>query len=94
MKLEEIKEPKDVKNLSLEEEKKLAEEIREKILRTVSKTGGHLASNLGVVELTIALNKIFDFKEDKIVWDVGHQTYVYKMLTGRVKDFDTLRIAP
>ena len=91
MKLEEIKDPKDVKNLSLEEEKKLAEEIREKILRTVSKTGGHLASNLGVVELTIALNKIFDFKEDKIVWDVGHQTYVYKMLTGRVKDFDTLR---
>ncbi len=91
MKLEEIKDPKDVKNLSLEEEKKLAEEIREKILRTVSKTGGHLASNLGVVELTIALNKIFDFKEDKIVWDVGHQTYVYKILTGRIKDFDTLR---
>ena len=91
MKLEEIKNPKDVKNLNIQEEKKLAEEIREKILQTVSKTGGHLASNLGVVELTIALNKVFNFKEDKIIWDVGHQTYVYKMLTGRIEKFDTLR---
>ncbi len=91
MKLNEIKNPKDVKNLSIKEEEELAQEIRDKIIQTISKTGGHLASNLGVVELTIALNKIFDFEKDKIIWDVGHQTYVYKMLTGRLEKFDTLR---
>ena len=72
MKLNEIKNPKDVKNLSIKEEEELAQEIRDKIIQTISKTGGHLASNLGVVELTIALNKIFDFEKDKIIWDVGH----------------------
>ena len=91
MKLEEIKSPKDVKKLNIKEQEELAKEIREKIISTVSKTGGHLASNLGVVELTIALHKVFDLKKDKVVWDVGHQTYVHKILTGRLDKFDTLR---
>lgn len=91
MKLEEIKSPKDVQKLNIKEQEELAKEIREKIISTVSKTGGHLASNLGVVELTIALHKVFDLKKDKVVWDVGHQTYVHKILTGRLDKFDTLR---
>ena len=77
--------------LSIEEKEELAEEIRQKILEIVSKNGGHLASNLGVVELTIALNSIFDIPEDKVVWDVGHQTYVHKILTGRKEQLKTLR---
>ena len=72
-----------MKKLNLLEKNKLAEEIREYILEVVSKNGGHLASNLGVVELTIALHSVFDLPQDKIVWDVGHQSYVHKILTGR-----------
>ena len=66
-------------------------EIRQELIRTVSKNGGHLASNLGVVELTLALHRVFDFPEDKIVFDVGHQSYVHKMITGRYDRFPTLR---
>ncbi len=89
--LDTINTPDDVKKLNLQEKQKLAEEIREKIIHTVSKTGGHLASNLGVTELTIALHSVFSMPEDKIIWDVGHQTYVHKLLTGRKDKFDTLR---
>lgn len=89
--LEKINEPKDLKTLRIEEKEKLAEEIRQKILNIVSKNGGHLASNLGVVELTIALHTIFNTPTDKIIWDVGHQSYVHKILTGRKDQMDTLR---
>ena len=89
--LENINSPEDLKKLSILEEQKLAEEIRKYILEIVSKNGGHLASNLGVVELTLALHNVFDFKKDKIVWDVGHQTYVHKILTGRKEALKTLR---
>lgn len=89
--LEKINSPKDLKKLNYEEKKILAEEIRKYILEIVSNNGGHLASNLGVVELTIALHSIFDFEEDKVVWDVGHQTYVHKILTGRKDKLKTLR---
>lgn len=89
--LENINYPSDLQNKTYQEKIKLAEEIRRLIIQIVSKTGGHLASNLGVVELTIALCSIFDFPEDKIVWDVGHQTYVYKILTGRKEKMNTLR---
>ncbi len=89
--LDKIDNPKDTKRLTEKEKIQLAEEIREEMLETVSKTGGHLASNLGAVELTIALHSVFDLPEDKIVWDVGHQTYVHKMLTGRRKKMNTLR---
>ena len=89
--LEEINSSNDVKKLTIEEKKQLAKEIREYILNIVSENGGHLASNLGVVELTIALHSIFDIPEDKIVWDVGHQTYVHKILTGRREELKTLR---
>ena len=83
--------PKDLKKLNRVEKIEVAQELREEIIHTVSKTGGHLASNLGVVELTIALHSIFDTPKDKIVWDVGHQTYVHKMLTGRKDKINTLR---
>lgn len=89
--LEKVNYPKDLKDLNTEEKEKLAEELRNEILETVSKTGGHLASNLGIVELTIALHSVFDTPKDKIVWDVGHQTYVHKLLTGRKDKFKTLR---
>lgn len=89
--LEKINYPEDLKKLTLEEKETLAIEIRKYILEIVSKNGGHLASNLGVVELTIALHSIFNFPEDKIVWDVGHQTYVHKILTGRKEALKTLR---
>ena len=89
--LEKINSPKDLKKLTLEEEKELANEIRKYILEIVSKNGGHLASNLGVVELTIALHNVFDFEKDKVVWDVGHQTYVHKILTGRREQLKNLR---
>ncbi len=89
--LEKINYPEDLKKLSIEEKETLAIEIRKYILEIVSKNGGHLASNLGVVELTIALHSVFNFPEDKIVWDVGHQTYVHKILTGRKEDLKTLR---
>ena len=89
--LEKINSPKDLKKLTLEEKEILAEDIRKYILEIVSKNGGHLASNLGVVELTIALHSVFDVPKDKIVWDVGHQTYVHKILTGRKEQLKTLR---
>ena len=89
--LDTINKPSDLKKLNKEEKNKLAEELRQKIITTVSKNGGHLASNLGVVELTIALHTIFNAPKDKIIWDVGHQTYAHKLLTGRKKQFDTLR---
>ena len=81
--LEKINSPKDLKKLNIKEKEQLAQEIRDYILQVVSENGGHLASNLGVVELTIALHSVFDAPKDKIVWDVGHQTYVHKILTGR-----------
>ncbi|MCX8161054.1 MAG: 1-deoxy-D-xylulose-5-phosphate synthase [Candidatus Saccharicenans sp.] len=86
-----IKGPQDLKKLSMEELSQLATEIRARIIETVSRTGGHLASNLGVVELTLALHYVFDSPRDKIVWDVGHQCYTHKLLTGRQKDFSRLR---
>ena len=89
--LENINLPKDLKKLNLKEKEELAKEIRKEILNIVSKNGGHLASNLGVVELTIAMHSVFNTPEDKIVWDVGHQTYVHKILTGRKKQMETLR---
>lgn len=81
----------DVKDLNIKQKKELAEEIREYILQTISENGGHLASNLGVVELTIALHSIFDVPKDKIIWDVGHQTYTHKILTGRKEEFKKIR---
>lgn len=89
--LEKINSPADIKNMSLDELNLLAGEIRAKEIETVSKTGGHLASNLGVVELTIALHRAFDSPKDQIVFDVGHQCYAHKLLTGRYNDFDSLR---
>ena len=89
--LDKINNPKDIESLTLKEKKELASEIREFLIDKVSKTGGHFASNMGVVELTIALLSSFDFDKDKVVFDVGHQSYVYKLLTGRKDKFDTLR---
>lgn len=89
--LNKIDGPADLKKLSYKEKEELAKEIRKEIIQTVSKTGGHLASNLGVVELTIALHSVFNTPTDKIIWDVGHQTYVHKMLTGRKEKMATLR---
>ncbi len=83
--------PVDLQELGSEELVRLAEELRNRIIGVVSRNGGHLAPNLGVIELTLALLKVFDPLEDKIVWDVGHQAYAYKILTGRNQDFDTLR---
>ena len=89
--IERVNSPYDLKKLDKKELEVLAKEIREFIIDSVSKTGGHLASSLGVVEATIALHYVFDFKKDRIVWDVGHQAYVHKMLTGRKDKFHTLR---
>ncbi len=89
--LEKINSPEDLKSVPESEIPALAAEIREKLLKTVSENGGHLASNLCVVELTIALHRVFDSPKDKIVFDVGHQSYVHKLLTGRYGDFGTLR---
>ena len=89
--LERIDNPNDIKKLSIKDKRILAQELREFLVDTVSKTGGHLASNLGVVELTIALLSCFNFDEDKIIFDVGHQSYVYKALTGRKKELSKLR---
>ncbi len=89
--LDKVNQPKDLEKLSVEELNILSEEIRKFLLDTVSKTGGHLASNLGVVELTLSLHKVFDFKEDKLIWDVGHQSYIHKILTGRKDDLTTIR---
>ena len=89
--LDQIDGQNDIKKLSQEELKDLAEEIRQFLISKVSKTGGHLASNLGTVELTIALHLTLDLPRDKIVWDVGHQSYTHKILTGRKDEFDRLR---
>ena len=89
--LEQINSPEDVKKLTLNQKDELAKEIRKYILEIVSKNGGHLASNLGVVELTIALHSIFDVPNDKIVWDVGHQSYVHKIITGRREELKNIR---
>lgn len=89
--LSEINEPQDIKALNHEEQTVLAYEIRNFLIESISKTGGHLASNLGVVELTIALHTVFNSPVDKFIWDVGHQAYVHKLLTGRMNDFKTLR---
>jgi 1-deoxy-D-xylulose-5-phosphate synthase len=86
-----ISSPADVRALSVEQLPLVAEEIRSRIIDRVSKTGGHLASNLGVVELTLAMLRVFEPPEDKIVWDVSHQAYAYKLLTGRESQFDTIR---
>lgn len=91
MVLEKIQKENDIKQLSPEELKSLAEEIREFLIEKISVTGGHLASNLGVVELTMALHLVFDLPEDKLIWDVGHQSYTHKLLTGRKAGFDDLR---
>ena len=89
--LDSISLPQDIKTLSQKELEKLSAEIREFLIQNISKTGGHLASNLGAVELTLALYKSFDFPADKVVWDVGHQAYVHKILSGRKDKFPTLR---
>ncbi len=89
--LERIQQPSDLRSLSHDELEVLCEEIRSFIVEKVSKTGGHLSPNLGVVELTVALHRVFDSPHDRLIWDVGHQSYVHKMLTGRADQFDTLR---
>jgi len=89
--LQKIKSPQDIKYFTLFELNQLAQEIREQIVSTVSSNGGHLASNLGVVELSIALHRVFNSPQDKIVWDVGHQCYAHKLLTGRLPSFSSLR---
>ncbi len=89
--LDTVNSPSDIKDLSFEQLNILAGEIRDELIETVSKNGGHLASNLGAVELTIALHKTFDSPKDKIIWDVGHQAYTHKILTGRRDKFSTIR---
>ena len=89
--LEKVNYPEDLKQLNIEEKKTLAKEIREEIVKVVSNTGGHLASNLGVVELTMAIHTVFNTPIDKVIWDVGHQSYVHKMLTGRKSKLSSLR---
>ncbi len=83
--------PSDLRGLSKEECEELADDIRAKIIQTVAKNGGHLSSNLGVVEITLALHRVLNLPEDKLVFDVGHQTYAHKLITGRFNEFDTLR---
>jgi 1-deoxy-D-xylulose-5-phosphate synthase len=89
--LKRIREPKDLKGLSLDELKMLAQEIRDEVIKTCACTGGHVAPSLGVVELTLALYRVFDSERDKVIWDVGHQTYAQKLITGRAARFHTLR---
>ncbi|NCB91274.1 MAG: 1-deoxy-D-xylulose-5-phosphate synthase [Clostridia bacterium] len=91
MVLDKIKKPNDVKMLTSAECEQLAGDIRQFLIESLSETGGHLASNLGAVELTIALHRVLDFPEDKLIWDVGHQAYTHKILTGRKDQFATLR---
>ncbi len=83
--------PADLRRMSIEQMEQLAEEIRQRIIEVVVRSGGHLASNLGVTELTMALHRVFDFRNDRLIWDVGHQAYVHKLLTGRNELFDQLR---
>ena len=89
--LNKIDSPKDIKNLNYDASKELAQEIRDYMIEVISKNGGHLAPNLGVVELTLALHKVFNCPKDKIIWDVGHQSYIHKIITGRREAFKTLR---
>ncbi|WP_101773015.1 1-deoxy-D-xylulose-5-phosphate synthase [Peptostreptococcus faecalis] len=89
--LESISSPEDINKLETSELHTLSKDIRKFLVKKVSNTGGHLASNLGVVELTLALHRVFNSPKDKIIWDVGHQSYVHKMITGRIQNFDTLR---
>src|SRR5436309_11429142 len=89
--LQKLNDPKQVKNLTIEETKQLAEEIRQELITVLAKNGGHLGPNLGVVELTLALHHIFSTPKDKFVWDVSHQSYVHKLLTGRKNRFHTIR---
>src|SRR3569833_2852731 len=89
--LDNIKDPTDLKSMSLEQLKTLAVDMRHTLQDTVFRTGGHFASNLGTVELTIALHYVFNSPVDKLVWDVGHQAYPHKLLTGRADRFDTIR---
>ena len=89
--LSKINFPKDLKKLTLDELKILNDELRTFTIETVSKTGGHLGASLGVVELTVALHYVFDTPKDKIIWDVGHQTYPHKIITGRKRKIHTLR---
>ena len=91
MYLEQINQVNDIKKLDKSAWEPLAQEIRDFLIQKISVTGGHLASNLGVVELTMAMHLAFDFPQDKIVWDVGHQSYTHKLLTGRKAGFDDLR---
>ena len=89
--LEQIRGPADLQHLSQADLRDLADEIREFLIHKVAATGGHLGPNLGVVELTLALHRVFDSPHDPIIFDTGHQAYVHKMLTGRSADFETLR---
>ena len=89
--LDRINSPRDLKGLSASQLERLAEEIRSRIVETVSVTGGHLGPNLGVVELTLALHTVLDTPRDKLIWDVGHQAYPHKLVTGRRERFHTLR---
>ena len=91
MYLEQINQVNDIKKLDKSAWEPLAQEIRDFLIQKISVTGGHLASNLGVVELTMAMHLAFDFPQDKVVWDVGHQSYTHKLLTGRKAGFDDLR---
>src|SRR5438105_12127644 len=86
-----VNEPRDVRDLSKDELLQLCREIREFTVEAVQRTGGHISSSLGTVELTVALHRVFDSPNDKLVWDTGHQAYVHKILTGRRERFDTLR---
>ena len=89
--LEQIEKANDIKKINKEKLPELASEIREFLIEKISRNGGHLASNLGVVELTIALHRVLNFPEDKLIWDVGHQSYTHKILTGRRDGFDKMR---
>ena len=87
-----IKSSHDVKRIADSDIDALCAEIREKLIEVVAVNGGHLSPNLGVVELTVAMHRVFDFPKDSVVWDVGHQSYTHKLLTGRYDKFDTLRL--
>ena len=89
--LETIQSPDDLRELDNEQLDRLSEEIREELVHTVSTTGGHLAPNLGVVELTLGLHRALECPDDRILWDVGHQSYVHKLVTGRLSEFESLR---
>ena len=91
MLLDQIKQPNDIKKISPRDYPALATEIREFLVNKISVTGGHLGSNLGAVELTMALHLVLDLPQDKIIWDVGHQSYTHKLLTGRREGFESLR---